>query len=60
MKYIQSRKIIHLNLIPANILISEDGTIKISDFKNAEKVNYFQNLGNKIEWNSMKARFWSL
>ncbi len=38
MKYIHSRKIIHLNLNPTNILISEDGTIKISDFKNAEKI----------------------
>mgnify|MGYP001063004474 CR=1 FL=1 len=39
MKYIHSQKINHLNLKPTNILISEDGTIKISDFKNAEKVS---------------------
>ena len=38
MKYIHSHKIIHLNLKPRSILISEDGTIKIGDFKNAEKV----------------------
>ena len=37
MKYIHSMNIIHLNLKPKNILISDDGTIKISDFKNAEK-----------------------
>ena len=37
MNYIRSNKIVHLNLNPTNILISKDGTIKISDFKNAQK-----------------------
>ena len=38
MKYIHSQNIILLNLRPTNILISENGTIKISDFKNAQKI----------------------
>lgn len=32
MKYIHSKNIIHKDLKPSNILICEDGTIKISDF----------------------------
>lgn len=32
MRYIHSRQIIHRNLKPSNIFISEDGTIKIGDF----------------------------
>lgn len=32
MKYIHSRRIIHRNLKPSNILIAEDGMIKICDF----------------------------
>lgn len=36
MKYLHSRKIIHGNLKPSNILVSEDGTIKISDFGKAQ------------------------
>lgn len=33
MKYIHSKNILHKNLKPSNILISEDGMIKICDFK---------------------------
>ena len=36
MKYIHSCKIIHQNLKPSNILISEDGIIKISGFENVK------------------------
>ena len=36
MKYIHSRKIIHHNLKPSNILVSEKGIIKISDFDKAQ------------------------
>ena len=32
MKYIHSKKIIHRNLKPTNILIATDGTVKICDF----------------------------
>ena len=32
MKYVHHRKIIHRDIKPSNILISSDGTIKISDF----------------------------
>ena len=39
MKYIHSCKIVHSYLKPTNILISDDGTIKISDFKNAQKTS---------------------
>ena len=38
MNYIHSLKIVHLNLTLASIIISKDGTIKISDFKRAQKV----------------------
>lgn len=33
MKFIHSKQIIHRNLIPSNILISEDGTVKICGFE---------------------------
>ncbi|KAK8845264.1 hypothetical protein M9Y10_021458 [Tritrichomonas musculus] len=32
MKFIHSKQIIHRNLIPSNILISEDGTVKVCGF----------------------------
>ena len=35
MKYIHSRNIIHNNLIPANIQMTSDGIIKISEFENS-------------------------
>ena len=36
MKYIHSRKIVHQNLNPSNIHISEDGIIKIGGFENSQ------------------------
>ena len=38
MKYIHSCKIVHLNLDPSSIFISDEGIIKISDFKKAQKM----------------------
>ena len=38
MKYIHSRKIIHQNLKTTNILISENGTIKICGFEKSKKI----------------------
>ena len=32
MKYIHSKKVIHRDLKPTNILLSSDGTVKICDF----------------------------
>lgn len=36
MKYIHFKKIVHLNLKPSNILIKNDGTVKVSDFRIAQ------------------------
>ena len=38
MKYIHSCKIIHVNLNPSSILISNEGIVKINDFKEAQKM----------------------
>ena len=38
MKYIHSCKIVHVNLDPSSIFISDEGIIKISDFKKAQKM----------------------
>ena len=38
MKYIHSCNIVHVNLDPSSIFISDEGIIKISDFKNAQKM----------------------
>lgn len=38
MKYIHSQRVVHQNLKPSNILISEDGLIKISGFEKSYRM----------------------
>lgn len=45
MKYIHSCKIVHVNLNPSSIFISDEGIIKISSFKNAQKVTQKNQIG---------------
>lgn len=40
MKFVHSKNIIHLNLKPTKILISEDGIIKNTDFKISKLITF--------------------
>lgn len=44
MKFIHSHKVAHQNLIPSNILISDDGTVKISGFEKCHLMNSDQSI----------------
>ena len=52
MKYIHSRRIIHRNLKPSNILISENGTIKICGFEKSILIRS-KHLGEKEQLKMM-------
>ena len=53
MKYIHSCKIVHQNLNPSNILISENGTIKISGFEKCEDMKTIDDI-TKLELREME------
>ena len=42
MKYVHSRKVVHLDLNPSNILVSDDGMIKIAGFEKSQTMKSMQ------------------